>query len=63
MAQYVAVGTVEAEQMLCACMSNNFILATGTLAAANEDDWAAMSNMKGIGLNLATLSHEILYQL
>lgn len=44
-------------------MGNTFILPEGVLLAANRDDRAAMSNMKGVSLNLATLSCEILYQL
>lgn len=31
-------------------MGNAFILPEGALAAENEDDWAVMSNMKGVGL-------------
>lgn len=35
----------------------------GVLTAASKDDQAAMSNMICVGLNLATLPREILYQL
>lgn len=61
MAQYVVAGTTEVEQTLCNCIGNTFILPKGELAVANEDDRVAMSSIKGISLNLATLPCKIMY--
>jgi len=55
MAPYVIVGTLEAEQMMHAQMTNTFIFPEGTLAAANEVDQAIVARIKGLSLNLATL--------
>jgi len=63
MAQYDAIGTTETEQMLHSRIANTFVLPKGMLVVASEDDWAAMSSMKSVGLNLVTLPREILYQL
>lgn len=63
MAQYVATGIAEAEQMLRDHMNNPFVLTEGMLVAASECDRAAISSMRGVSLNLAALPCEILYQL
>lgn len=44
-------------------MDNPFVLLKGAQVAASEGDFAAMSSMKGVGLNLAALPREILYQM
>lgn len=62
MAPYIAGGTVEVEQTLRACRDNPFVLPEGALTAS-EVDWAAISNMKDVGLKLVALPHATLYQL
>lgn len=49
--------------MLPVHMGKTFTFVEGTLVVASKDDWDAMSSMKGIGLNLATLLYAIHYQL
>jgi len=61
MAPYVTIGTTEAEQTLHAHRDNPFMLPEGALVAATKVDRAAMSNMKGVLLNLAALPRETLY--
>lgn len=63
MAQYVAAKTAEAEQPLHTRMGNTFSLPEGMLVETNKDDRAAISSTKGVDVNLATLPHEILYQM
>lgn len=49
--------------MLCARTTNTFVLPEGALSITNEVGRAEMSTMKGLGLNLAALPRETLYQL
>lgn len=63
MTRHLVVGTFEAEQMLCAHTMNTFVLPEGIVLAAAEGDKATTSTMKGLGLNLAALPRETLYQL
>jgi len=44
-------------------MDNSFVLLESALEIAKEVDQTMMNNMKGVGLNLATLQRETLYQL
>jgi len=44
-------------------MGNTFIFPEGMLATVSEGYCAAMSKMKGVGLNLAALPCEMMYQL
>ena len=44
-------------------MANTIMLSEGALKAENEDDRAAVRRIKGLGLNLAALLRDTLYQL
>lgn len=61
MAPYITVEIIEIEQTMHACRDNPFVLPEGALTTISEVDRAAMSSMKGVGLNLAALLHETLY--
>ena len=61
MAPYVAIGTLETEQMLCTWMTNTFMFLKGMLAVENEVDQTVVGRIKGMGLKLAVLSRETLY--
>lgn len=49
--------------MLHVRMANTIVLSKGALAAENEIDRAAVGRIKGLGLNLAALPRDTLYQL
>lgn len=59
----IAVGTLAAEQMLRARMKNTIVFPEGALVPSNAMDQLSISMMKGLGLNLAALPWETLYQL
>lgn len=63
LATYIAVGTSTAEQIIRARMANTIVLPKGVLATTNEIAKAVVSRIKGLGLNLAFLPQETLYQL
>lgn len=44
-------------------MENTIVLLEGALVSSNAMDHLLISMMKGLGLNLATLPWEMLYQL
>ena len=62
-ATYVVAGTSTIEKMLRASMANTIVLLEGVLEAENEIDRATVGRIKGLGLNLATLPRDTLYQL
>lgn len=62
-AAYSATGTSTTKQFLQAKMANIVALLEGALAADNTEDRSVVSQLKGLGLNLAALPREILYQL
>ena len=62
-AAYGVAGTSTAEQLLRAKMANTIVLSEGALIVESEEDRAVVGQMKGLGLNLAALSWDTLYQL
>ena len=60
---YGAEGTLKTEQLLWAKMENTIALPEGEMIADNMENRATMSRIKGLGLNLAALPWDILYQL
>lgn len=60
---HVTMGTSTEKHMLHARMANTIVLLEGALVSADAMDRMTVSMMKGLGLNLATLPWEILYQL
>ncbi len=59
----VTVGPSTTEHMLHARMENTIVLPEGALVSSNVMDEWLISMMKGLGLNLATLPREMMYQL
>ena len=57
----LAIGTLAADEMLCAKMTNAIVLSDGALIAENEADRPMVSSLKGVGLNMAALPRETLY--
>lgn len=62
-ATYDAASTSAADQLLHAKMANTIVLSEGALTTKSKEDRAAVGRMKGLGLNLATLPWDTLYQL
>lgn len=62
-AAYGAAGTSTAEHLLCTKMANTIVLLEGALIVESEEDRAAVCRMKGLGLNLATIPWDTLYEL
>lgn len=60
---YITESTLASEQMLCARMANTIVLPEGALAVENEISRAAVGKIKVLGLNLAPLRQETLYEL
>ena len=59
----LTVKSTTVEQMLRAQMVNTIVLSEGALVTSNEAHRYAISTMKGLGVNLATLPRETLYLL
>ena len=62
-AAHEATGTSATEQLLWAKMANTIALQVGALTADNVEDRAVVGWLTGLGLNLATLPQDVLYQL
>lgn len=62
-ATYSAASTSTAKQLLRTKMANTIVLPEGVLAAETETDKAAVGRITGLGLNLAALPRDTLYQL
>lgn len=60
---YEATSASATEQLLRAKMANKIVLSKGALTTDRLEDSAAVGRLKGLGLNLATLPQDILYQL
>ena len=60
---HVAAGTLAAEQMLHLRMAYTTVFPVGVLVSSDAMDQMMVSMMKGLGLNLASLPWEMLYQL
>lgn len=57
------MGTLATKQLLRAKMANTIVLPEGALTMDNMKGRAAIGRLKGLGINLAALPREILYQL
>jgi len=60
---YGATCTLATEQLLRAKMANTIALLEGALRVDNTEERATIGRLKGLGLSLAALPREILYQL
>jgi len=59
----LTISTSEAAEMLRAKDPRAIVLPGGVLTTKNEVDRHTVSALKGVGLNLAVLPHEVLYLL
>ena len=57
------IDTTEAIEMLHVKASNAIVLPDGVLTTKNEADRPTVNALKGVGLNLAVLPHEVLHLL
>jgi hypothetical protein len=62
-ATHGATGMSATEQLLQAKMANTIALPAGALITENAEDRAVVGRLTGLGLNLAALPRESLYQL
>ena len=59
----LTIDTLAAEEMLQTRVTNAVLLPNGALTTENEANRLMVSSLKGVGLNMATLSQETLYLL
>jgi len=60
---HLTLGSSIAEHILHAWMENTIVFPEGAIIVVNVTDIFSISMLKGLGLNLAALSQETLYQL
>lgn len=55
----LAIATLASEEMLHTRVTNMIVLLYEALIIENEADWPTFNNLKGVGLNMATLPREM----
>lgn len=63
MSTTLAIGTLEAAEILCVKVSSMIVLHDGALTTENEADRPTVYALKGVGLNLVGLPGEALHLL
>jgi len=57
----LTLGIAAAKEMLCTRVTNTIVLPEGALVTENEADRPMVSELKGVGINMATIPQETLY--